>query len=249
MRGRRQGRSVRFGAALLVVATAAAGLALGAPRAARADEGLLEALARTAPRLDREVLRLALVATDCVAARDGRGPATLTVIDYSRPSIEPRLWVFQLAERRLLFEELVAHGKHSGANQARVFSNRPGSLQTSLGLFRTADVYAGRHGVSLRLEGLEAGTNDRALERAIVIHGARYVSTAVAERAGRIGRSWGCPAVRPEVAHDLIETIKEGQLVFAYYPDRRWLERSPFLSCRGTLTLAADASARGRLVR
>ncbi len=209
----------------------AVALLVGMAGVAAANDARVAALAGAAPRIDREVLRLALLASDCAAARDGRTATRLAVIDYSRPSTEERLWVFDLERRTLLFEELVAHGRNSGDERSHAFSNRPGSRQTSLGLFRTRDVYRGRHGTALRLEGLEAGTNDRALERAIVVHGARYVNPAGARRLGRLGHSWGCPAVRAEVAPRLIDTIKDGQLLFAYYPDPGWLRRSPFLTC------------------
>ncbi len=106
------------------------------------------------------------------------------------------MWVFDLDHRRLLFEELVAHGRHTGENKPVRFSNVPGSLMSSLGLFRTGQTYQGRNGYSLRLQGLEPGFNDRSEERAIVIHGADYVSQAQTIRLGRLGRSWGCPAVR-----------------------------------------------------
>ena len=117
-----------------------------------------------------------------------------------------------------------------GDNFATRFSNLEGSHQTSLGLFRTADTYVGSNGYSLRLDGLEAGVNDRARERAIVMHGAPYVSDANIRALGRLGRSHGCPALRPAVARRLIDTIKDGSLVFAYYPDQQWLNGSRFLN-------------------
>jgi hypothetical protein len=140
----------------------------------------------------------------------------LTVIDYTRPSIEPRLWVLDVNVGRVLFHELVAHGRASGENTTRAFSNAPGSFMTSLGLFVTASPYVGQNGYSLRLHGLDAGINDMAFERAIVFHGASYVSRAVAAKLGRLGRSLGCPAVRPEVARTLIDSIKGGSVVYAY---------------------------------
>jgi hypothetical protein len=154
----------------------------------------------------------------------------LTVIDYSKPSTEPRLWVLDLARERVLFEERVAHGQGSGDNYATRFSNLEGSHQTSLGLFRTADTYVGTNGYSLRLDGLEPGVNDRARERAIVMHGAPYVSEGNIRTLGRLGRSHGCPALRPAIAREVIDTIKDGSLVFAYYPDRQWLNGSRFLN-------------------
>ncbi len=182
-------------------------------------------------RLDAAVLRLALNAAMC--ARQSGAIANerlLTVIDYSKPSTERRLWVLDLERTRVLFEELVAHGQGSGGNYATRFSNAEGSHQTSLGLFRTADTYVGANGYSLRLDGLEQGVNDRARERAIVVHGAPYVSPASMSALGRLGRSHGCPALRPAVARTLIDTIKDGSLVFAYYPDQQWLNGSRFLN-------------------
>jgi hypothetical protein len=140
----------------------------------------------------------------------------LTLIDYTRPSTEPRLWVLDLDTSRVIFRELVAHGRRSGDNVARYFSNEAGSLMTSLGLFVTDLPYLGQNGYSLRLRGLDSGTNDHAYERAIVLHGARYVSEANAIRFGRLGRSWGCPAVRPTIARQLIDTIKGGTVLYAY---------------------------------
>ena len=184
-----------------------------------------------ATSLDATVIRLALNAATC--AREAGtvvNDRLLTVIDYSRPSTETRLWVLDLVRERVLFQERVAHGQGSGENFATRFSNLNGSHQTSLGLFRTADTYVGSNGYSLRLDGLEPGVNDRARERAIVMHGAPYVSDSNVRALGRLGRSHGCPALRPAVARKLIDTIKDGSLVFAYYPDRQWLNGSRFLN-------------------
>jgi hypothetical protein len=216
----------------------------------RADGRLLEQLTAAAPGANPEVLTLATRAADC-ARRQGLldGFHHLAVIDYSLPSTRPRLWVFDVERGRLLFEELVAHGRNTGERDATHFSNAEGSRMSSLGLFRTADTYVGSNGYSLRLQGLDAGFNDNALARAIVMHGAPYVSEAVATRLGRIGRSWGCPAVRQEVARTVIDTLKGGALLFAYYPDRKWLAESPMLSCGdtgpGTLTASTAPAPRG----
>ncbi|HXG89217.1 MAG TPA: murein L,D-transpeptidase catalytic domain family protein [Vicinamibacterales bacterium] len=182
--------------------------------------------------INPQVLKLALGASRC-ATSNGHvsNPGTLTIIDYSKPSTEPRMWVLDLNNRALLYEELVAHGQGSGGNMANAFSNTPDSHQTSIGLFVTDDTYVGRNGYSLRLNGLEAGFNDRARERAIVMHGAPYVNTSITKGLGRLGRSHGCPAVREPVARELIDTVKGGNLVFSYYPDAKWLETSKFLSC------------------
>ena len=184
--------------------------------------------------LDTSVLDLALGAASC-AVRSGavEPPRTLTVIDYSKPSTEKRLWVFDLTTHELLYEELVAHGQGSGANHASAFSNTPDTHQTSLGLFVTGATYVGKNGYSLRMDGLDKGINDRARERAIVMHGAPYVSDAFVRANGRLGRSHGCPAISDAVARPMIDRVKGGGLVFAYYPDAEWLKTSKYLNgCR-----------------
>jgi hypothetical protein len=183
--------------------------------------------------LRQDVFDLALGAADC-AMRAGsvEDPSTLTIIDYSLPSTARRLWVFDMATWTLLHEELVSHGQGSGGNMATSFSNQPESHQSSLGLFVTGETYVGKNGYSLRLDGLEAGFNDRARERAIVMHGAPYVSDEFVEANGRLGRSWGCPAVRSDQAQPMLDRVKGGGLVFAYYPDPAWLAASRYLgSC------------------
>ncbi len=206
--------------------------AFAAKASARLDSGLLRELSKQAPGLSRKVLELGLTALACASRHDDSPPQRYGVIDYSLPSTATRLWVFDLATRRLLYAERVAHGKYSGDNYTRSFSNEPGSLQTSLGLFRTSETYNGSNGYSLRLDGLEPGFNDRARERAIVMHGAPYVSENSVQQLGRLGRSWGCPAVRASVARPLIDDLKDGQYVFAYYPDAEWLQRSSLLACK-----------------
>lgn len=180
--------------------------------------------------IDANVFDLALGAANC-AVRSGKvtNPSTLTVIDYSKPSTAKRLWVFDLHSHELVYEELVAHGQGSGGNVPTVFSNEPETHRTSLGLFVTEDTYVGKNGYSLRLEGLDRGFNDRARERAIVMHGAPYVSEQFAQAQGRLGRSWGCPALREGVAQEVIDRVKGGGLVFAYYPDQEWLHGSQYL--------------------
>lgn len=181
--------------------------------------------------LNPQVLDLALEAAETAVERGQvPTPATLTVIDYSKPSTAKRLWVFDVRSHALLFEELVAHGRGSGTRMATAFSNAAESDMSSLGLFRTAETYSGHNGYSLRLDGLEPGVNDHARARDIVVHGAWYVSAAIAKTQGYIGRSLGCPAVRPDVAHALIDAIKGGGLLFAYYPDPAWLRTSTLLN-------------------
>ena len=193
---------------------------------------LLDRLQRLAPEANPKVIALALEAAECAAASGVAAPAQrLAVIDYSRPSTERRLWVFDLKKTILLYAEHVAHGRNSGENFANAFSNRESSHQSSLGLFATAETYNGGNGYSLRMDGLEPGINHLARARAIVMHGAPYVDPVMARRQGRLGRSFGCPAVRPAVANDVIDTLKQGQLLFAYYPDQQWLANSRFFRC------------------
>lgn len=184
-------------------------------------------LAQLAPAANPDVLQLAIQALRCADPAAQR----LAVIDFSLSSNDERLWVFDLGSRQLLFSELVSHGRGSGNAMASVFSNVPDSWQSSIGLFRTGNSYTGRNGYSMRLEGLEEGINDKAFERAIVVHGADYVSEDFITENGRLGRSHGCPAVPSEVAAPLIDSIKDNQYLFSYYPDSDWLESSAFLSC------------------
>jgi hypothetical protein len=167
--------------------------------------------------LSPAVVDAARAALACAPTPHPPRDATLTLIDYGLPSTERRLWTFALDDGRLLFHEHVAHGSGTGDNHAEAFSNVPGSRQTSLGLFRTADTYHGRNGYSLRLDGLDPGVNHLARERAIVIHGATYVSEKTIKQLGRLGRSWGCPAVRPSIARAFIDRIEGGSYVFAYH--------------------------------
>ena len=180
--------------------------------------------------IDPHVFELALGAAQCVV-RSGAitDPSTLTVIDYSKPSTEKRLWVFDLHAHELLYEELVAHGQGSGDNYAKVFSNEPETHASSLGLFLTEDTYVGKNGYSLRLKGLDEGFNHRAGERAIVMHGAQYVSDEFVKKNGRLGRSWGCPALREGVAREVIDRVRGNGIVFSYYPNQDWLDSSRYL--------------------
>ena len=180
--------------------------------------------------LSPKVLRLALQAVESATKQGLSNGRILGIIDFSLPSSKRRFWVLDLEHQRLLFHELVAHGKGSGDNFATTFSNQPGSSQSSLGLYLTTSPYEGQHGYSLRLEGLETGINDQAMARALVIHGAWYVSKDMLDQHQRLGRSLGCPAVNNEVVKPLIDTLKDGQLLFAYYPDEQWLSKSRFLN-------------------
>lgn len=184
---------------------------------AQADDAAT--LAALVPELSRAAIAEALAAVDCAKAQ-GIAPHAdrLAIVDYTRSSQERRLWIFDLQQNRVLFQEFVAHGKGSGFDVPTEFSNRNASHQTSLGLFVTDETYQGGNGYSLKLRGLSGPLNDRALERRIVMHGADYVDPDKARQRGRLGRSFGCPAVRPQVARPIIDTLKEGQFLYAYGP-------------------------------
>jgi len=150
----------------------------------------------------------------------------LTIIDFSKPSTEKRLFILDLKNQELLYHTFVAHGKNTGVNMATKFSNNKGSNQSSLGLYRTGESYHGKHGYSLRLDGLEKGINDNARSRAVVMHSASYVSEDFIERYGRLGRSWGCPAVPVELSQEIIDLIKGGSCLYIYANDIHYLENS-----------------------
>ncbi|MCK7545957.1 murein L,D-transpeptidase catalytic domain family protein [Marinobacter bryozoorum] len=210
--------------------------------AAAPAENLFADLSSAAPNLDPQVLRYALDATECAVRNGVEAPERLAVIDFSLPSSEQRLWIFDLASQSLIMRDLVAHGRNSGNLESTQFSNIEGSYQSSIGLFRGSESYRGKHGYSLRLDGLEPGFNDLARQRAIVIHGADYVDPSWIETYGRIGRSLGCPAVRQEISNQVVDNLKGGQLVFKYYPDKEWLARSGLLNC-GNQTVAGGPAA------
>jgi hypothetical protein len=181
-------------------------------------------------RLDQSIFRYAMVGyyklrKEYLLAKDN----LLTIIDYTRPSTEPRLYVIDLKTAKLLFHTLVAHGRNTGENFAEHFSNQPRSHKTSLGFYVTGKSYDGENGYSLKLKGMEASLNDNAEKRSIVIHGAWYVSRAFADKCGRLGRSWGCPALPLKVTKEVIDTIKEGSCLFIYFDDPDYLSASEYL--------------------
>lgn len=142
----------------------------------------------------------------------------LTIIDFSKPSSEERLFIIDIKNQKLLKRSLVAHGQNSGELFAKKFSNKPSSHMSSLGMYITDITYEGKHGYSLRLKGVDKGFNDKAYERAIVIHGANYVSTTYIEQVGRIGRSFGCPALSKDDNQIVIDLIKGGSCLYIYHP-------------------------------
>jgi hypothetical protein len=231
MRSREGVAVVRHFAGLLVALLA---LPACAPKVKR--QPFVRAVPRASEWPRPEVMELAERAWRCGWQSGAFSSSMLTVIDYSLPSTERRLWVIDMVNRRILDHELVAHGEASGGNNAVAFSNQVGSRQSSLGLFRTEGTYVGGSGYSLRLTGLEPGVNDRAMERKIVVHGADYADPGVISELGRLGRSHGCPALPRAAARSVIDMIKGGSALFAYYPDQQWIQESQFLHCDGVLT-------------
>lgn len=142
----------------------------------------------------------------------------LTLVDYSLPSVEERLWVIDMKENKVISHTLVAHGRNSGMTLPTAFSNKPQSYKSSLGLFLTGDTYFGKHGLSLFLKGIEKGINDNALTRSIVMHGAEYVSQAFIKAHGYLGRSLGCPSIPEDKKEEIIPAIAKGSCLFIYHP-------------------------------
>lgn len=151
----------------------------------------------------------------------------ISIIDFSLPSTEKRLFVLDMKKYSVLFNTLVAHGKNTGREWAVSFSNQGESFKSSPGFYITSETYEGKNGYSLKLRGIEAGINDNAYERGIVVHGASYVSQELANAQGYIGRSQGCPAVPPGISRPLINTIKNGTCLFIYHPS--YVQRSRVL--------------------
>jgi hypothetical protein len=153
-------------------------------------------------------------------------PEVITIIDFSLQSDKERLWVIDLHQGKVLYHCLVSHGRNSGELMAENFSNTPGSFESSPGFYVTGETYIGKNGLSLALDGLETGINDKARERAIVIHGADYVSDDFIRTHGRLGRSQGCPAIPVELSEEIIKTIKGGSCLFIYAPTPNYTSNS-----------------------
>jgi hypothetical protein len=154
----------------------------------------------------------------------------LTVADFTESSTQNRLWIFDLKNNKVVYNTYVAHGQGSGMDYATSFSNTDGTHASSLGFFVTGDTYTGQHGNSLRLNGVDRGFNDAALDRGIVVHAADYVSKGCIASQGRLGRSWGCPAVAPELAQPIINTIKGGTCLFIYYPQASYMKTAYWMN-------------------
>ena len=153
----------------------------------------------------------------------------LTLIDFSKPSTQERLYVFDMKNKKMLFSSVVSNGKNSGNNYSTTFSNEEGSHNITLGWYLTQAAYQGRNGYSLILDGLEKGINDRARQRAIVMHGAAYANPSVIRGGGRLGRSFGCPAVPEKLSRPIIDAIKGGSVMYIYAAKPDYLAQSTVL--------------------
>jgi hypothetical protein len=158
-----------------------------------------------------------------------KNPDALSIIDFSMPSTAKRLFIVDVVHGKLLFNTYVAHGRNSGLQTASSFSNSPESFKSSLGFYTTETTYEGKHGYSLRLEGLEKGFNDNAMSRGIVMHAANYVDERIAKAQGYIGRSLGCPAVPEKLHTAIISSIANGTCLFMYANDKNYLKHSTYL--------------------
>ena len=179
--------------------------------------------------LSEKAFELAMKGWTKLKAKGQISRDVISICDFTQSSNNKRLYVIDLAKGTLLFNTLVAHGKNTGEEFARKFSNSPSSLQSSLGFYVTKEAYEGSHGLGLRLSGIEPGFNDRAEERAIVMHGASYVCNEFIDQYGRLGKSWGCPAVPFGMHEKIINAIKGGTCLFIYYPDKAYLAASKLL--------------------
>lgn len=179
--------------------------------------------------LDTNVVNKALIGFQKLKAAKKIKKDILTIVDFRLASTEKRMWILDLNKQKLISNNLVAHGKNSGAQFARDFSNKPQSLKSSLGFFVTGNTYVGKHGLSLYLYGQEKGINDNALKRAIVVHGAKYVHEDFIKQHGRLGRSWGCPAIPNDISDQIISKIKEGSCLFVFGPSEQYEKQSILL--------------------
>ncbi len=183
--------------------------------------------------IDPEALETGLKAYMCATHTQRQGKRRyLTIIDYNKPSSQKRMYIIDMVHQKLISSQLVAHGQNTGGREALNFSNRDGSHQSSLGVFVTQTPYRGKHGLSLRLQGLERGYNDNAHQRAIVLHGANYVNQDYVRKYGMIGRSWGCPAIDNTQVKTTVNTLKSGSIIVAYFKDNQWLSKSNYLHCK-----------------
>jgi hypothetical protein len=194
--------------------------------------------------LDYSIFRLGMVGYYSLELNGSLNESgIISIIDFSKPSTEKRFYTIDLKKGEILFHTYVAHGRNTGENMAKSFSNRPHSNQSSLGFYVTGETYVGSKGYSLRLDGKDPSYNDKIRTRAVVMHEADYVSESWIKRYGRLGRSQGCPALPKELSRKVIDTIKGKSAIFAYYPDQHYLSASPNLKVNNLMDLLETRGA------
>lgn len=194
-------------------------------------ETLYDSLDLGALNLNRQAYHLAIKGFQkLIALGKVKNPGIITIVDFSQVSTKKRMYIIDLHNRKLLENSLVAHGRNTGQLMATSFSNNPESNQSSLGFYVTSETYEGKHGLSLRLDGMEKNINDNARNRAIVVHGADYATDGFCKSAGYLGRSFGCPAVPAKDSKAIINTIRNGSCLFIYSPNKTYLKQSALIS-------------------
>jgi hypothetical protein len=190
------------------------------------------------PDLKPEAFHFGLIGFDALLSKGLiTNDSLLTIIDFSLPSSKDRFFVIDLINNRVIFKSLVSHGRNSGDLYANRFSNKMQSHESALGFFITGNTYEGGQGYSLQLQGVDTGYNERTRLRGIVIHAADYATREYVTRYGRLGRSFGCPALPPALSRPIINLIKDGSVLFSYYPDKDYLKQSVILKSNITGTV------------
>lgn len=189
---------------------------------------IIQKIEKDNPQLSVAALLAGVRAYDQLRLQGKDKQQQLTIVNFSRPSNQKRLWVINMKNGNTEYFTYVAHGQNSGLNAAKHFSNRPNSHESSIGVYLTGKTYYGRDGHSMRLHGLDKGFNSNAFTRDIVMHPAWYVSKTFAEKYGRIGRTYGCFGISKAIAQKIISKIKDGTVMVAYYPSEKWLSSSKY---------------------
>ncbi len=197
-----------------------------------ADNDLYTVLNLSDYGLSREVFQLAIKGYNKLESAGQLGnPAVLTIVDFSQSSKNKRMYVIDFINHRLLFNTLVAHGRNTGEEFASEFSNKTGTLKSSLGFYITKNhIFGSKVGISLIIKGVEKGFNDNAISRQIIIHGADYVTEQFIKRTGRLGRSYGCPSLPPDMIKPVIQAIEKGTCLFIFHADPDYLRNSQLIN-------------------
>jgi hypothetical protein len=206
----------------------------------KTPDKIVSLLKKLSPEMSHDLIQKTSMSLSCREQKLGLIPPIITIIDYSLPSHQKRLWVIDLVKKQRLYHTYVSHGLRSGDALSIFFSNANNSRASSEGLYTTMSAYRGREGSSLRLKGLDRGINDMAEARAIVMHGGFYVEEDFIKKYGRAGRSWGCPALPSSLTTEIINTIKDNNLLVVYYPSDKWFLKSQYLNCKNYSLVPQD---------